>query len=43
LVKPANLLITDISPYQFAIDAWQAAKDAQIAEEQSRIIPVTEV
>ena len=43
LTKPQNQLITDIAPFQFAVDAWQAAKDAQIAEEQSRIIPVTEV
>lgn len=27
LVKPANLLITDIAPYQFAVAAWQSAKN----------------
>jgi hypothetical protein len=36
LVKPANLLITDITPYQFAIDAWDSAKAAaEAAENQS--------
>lgn len=28
LVKPANMLITDITPYQFAVDAWAVAKEA---------------
>lgn len=28
LVRPANLLITDIAPYQFAINAWNVAKSA---------------
>jgi hypothetical protein len=40
---PENQYITDVSPYQFAVNAWRTVKDAQIAEEQSRIIPVTEV
>jgi hypothetical protein len=26
LVKPANVLITDLTPFQFAIDAWNVAK-----------------
>lgn len=26
LVKPENLLITDMSPFQFAVDAWTNAK-----------------
>jgi len=26
LVKPANVLITDVASYQFAVDAWNAAK-----------------
>lgn len=26
LVKPANVLITDVALYQFAVDAWDAAK-----------------
>ena len=26
LVKPANRLITDVTPYRFAVDAWNAAK-----------------
>lgn len=31
LVRPANMVITDITPYQFAIDAWNTAKaDATI-------------
>ena len=25
LVKPANALITDVAPYQFAVDAWNTA------------------
>lgn len=27
IVKPVNLLITDITPFQFAIDAWYLAKE----------------
>jgi hypothetical protein len=38
LTKPANQLITDVSPFQFAVDAWNAAKSAT-----SGGIPVTEV
>lgn len=30
-VKPANLLITDASPYQFAVDAWNTAKAQALA------------
>lgn len=26
---PENQYITDVSPYQFAVDAWEAAKSAQ--------------
>lgn len=26
IVKPINLLITDMSPFQFAVEAWNAAK-----------------
>jgi hypothetical protein len=33
LVKPANVLITDITPFQFAVGAWNAAK---LAEEQAQ-------
>jgi len=29
LVKPKNLIITDITPYQPAVDAWNAAKLSQ--------------
>lgn len=29
LVKPANEIITDISPFQSAIDAWEVAKEAE--------------
>lgn len=39
-VKPANVLITDVAPYQFAVDAWNAAKEAA---EAAAAIPVTEV
>ena len=28
IVKPANVLIKDVTPYQFAVDAWNAAKAA---------------
>lgn len=38
-----NEEITDLTPYQPALDAWQAAKDAQIAASQAQIIPVTDV
>lgn len=37
LVRPANLFITDVTPYQFAVDAWNTAKAAKAD------IPVTEV
>lgn len=26
LMKPVNLLITDVTPFQFAVDAWNVAK-----------------
>jgi hypothetical protein len=39
LTKPKNQLITDIAPFQFAVDAWNAAKTAPVDGE----IPVTEV
>jgi hypothetical protein len=26
LITPSNVLITDIAPYQFAVDMWNAAK-----------------
>lgn len=29
--KPANVLITDATPYQFAVDAWNTAKAQAIA------------
>jgi hypothetical protein len=28
LTKPKNQIITDVSPFQFAVDAWNAAKAA---------------
>jgi hypothetical protein len=40
---PENQFITDVSPYQFAIDAWQAAKDAPPAPPEQPNIPVTEM
>lgn len=30
--NPVNTAITDLSPYQWCIDAWQAAYDAEQAE-----------
>lgn len=33
LIKPENLLIMDLTPYQFAIDTWNAAKEAAIVAE----------
>jgi hypothetical protein len=33
IVKPANLLFTDITPYQFAIDGWNA-RTALILEQK---------
>lgn len=45
LVKPANALISDISPYQFAVDAWNTRKAAIVeAEAQAaQQIPVQEL
>jgi hypothetical protein len=36
---PSNTAISDLSPYQFCVDAWQAAYDAEhaIAAEQAAI------
>lgn len=37
-VKPQNQIITDVTPYQWAVDAWNAAKaaeEAAIAAEQA--------
>ena len=31
IVKPANLLITDVTQYQFAVDAWAAKKTLVLA------------
>ena len=33
IVKTANLLITDLTPFQFAVNAWNAAK---LADEQAQ-------
>lgn len=43
LVKPANAVITDVTPYQFAVDAWNAEKARIAAAEAETKIPVTEV
>lgn len=43
LVRPPNMFITDVTPYQFAVDAWNLIKDKVAEEEQSRTIPVTEL
>jgi hypothetical protein len=41
LVKPANLLITDMMPFQFAVDAWNIAKaDAEAAQEAAAAIAI---
>ena len=32
IIKPENVLITDITPYQFAIDAWNEAKAILVAQ-----------
>lgn len=42
LVKPANVLITDVTPYQFAIDAWNSAKAQAALAEAANLLPVTE-
>ncbi len=37
--KPANQIITDLTPYQWCVDAWQNAFDAQqaaIAQEEAQ-------
>lgn len=34
-VKPSNVLITDAAPYQFAVDAWTAAKEAHELEAET--------
>ena len=31
IVKPQNQIITDVTPYQWAVDAWKAAKAADEA------------
>lgn len=36
IVKPANLLITDVTSFQFAIDAWNVAKIAADAAAEAR-------
>lgn len=40
LVKPANVMFTDVTSYQFAVDAWHAAKAEFVLAHQ---IPVTEM
>jgi hypothetical protein len=40
LVKPENVIITDVAPYQFAVDAWNAKK-AEI--EAATKMPLTEL
>jgi hypothetical protein len=36
-VKPANVLITDVTPFQFAVDVWSAAK---LAAEEARAVEI---
>ncbi len=40
LVKSANVVITDVTPYQFAVAAWNAKK---AADEAATKMPVTEL
>jgi len=42
LVKPANLLITDITPYQFAVEAWSVEKTKVLAEREAAMAAFTE-
>jgi hypothetical protein len=37
LGRAANLLITDVAPFQFAVDAWQTAKENAIAAEAAAV------
>jgi hypothetical protein len=39
---PENQYITDVSPYQFAVEVWRAAKDVPPPPPENQI-PVTEV
>jgi len=43
LVKPANSLISDISPYQFAVDAWNTKNTASVEAQVAHQIPVQEL
>ena len=43
LVKPANVVITDVSPYSFAVNAWHAAKAELALSEAAHQIPITKV
>jgi hypothetical protein len=43
LTKPHNQLITDITPFQFAVDAWNAKKAEIEAMQISEVIPVTDM
>lgn len=38
LMKPANLLTTDVTPFQFAIDAWNVAKAEATAVVESETL-----
>ena len=41
IVKPANVLITDVTPFQFAVDAWNATKVAAeqaLAEAEAAVV-----
>lgn len=41
LVKPANVVITDVTPYSFAVDAWHAAKAESALADAAHQIPIT--
>lgn len=36
-VKPANVLISNVAPYQFAVDAWNTAKAQAIAAAEAAV------
>lgn len=35
IVKPANLLITDVTPFQFAVEAWSVVRAQAVESEQA--------
>lgn len=37
ITKPSNEIITDATPYQFAVDAWNIAKEAAEAQPEETL------